>query len=135
MHQQIYVNLPVKNLERTKAFFAGLGFAFNPQFTDDNAACMIIGENIHAMLLTEAYFQTFTKKPVADATKSTEVLIALSCDSRSAVDDLVAKALAAGGKAYREPQDHGFMYERSFEDPDGHQWELTYMDPSAVGSA
>lgn len=133
MHQQIYVNLPVKNLERTKAFFATVGFEFNPQFTDDKAACMIIGENIYAMLLVENFFQTFTKKPVADATKSTEVLIALSCNSRDAVDALVAKALAAGGKASREPQDHGFMYEHGFEDPDGHQWELMYMEPNAAG--
>ncbi|MDN4058476.1 VOC family protein [Massilia sp. YIM B02769] len=132
MHKQIFVNLPVKDIGKTRAFFAGLGFTFNPQFSDERALCMIIGENIYAMLLQEAYFQTFTKKPVADARTSTEVLTCLSCDSREQVDSMVAKAVAGGGRAPNEKQDHGFMYYHSFEDLDGHGWELMYMDPNAV---
>jgi len=132
MHKQIFVNLPVKDIGKTRAFFAGLGFTFNPQFSDERALCMIIGENIYAMLLQEAYFQTFTKKPVADARTSTEVLTCLSCDSREQVDSMVAKAVAGGGSAPNEKQDHGFMYYHSFEDLDGHGWELMYMDPNAV---
>jgi predicted lactoylglutathione lyase len=127
MHKQIFVNLPVKNLERSKAFFASLGFSFNPQFSNEQGACMVIGENIFAMLLVESFFQTFTQKPLADATQVTEVLNCLSCESRAEVDGLVAKALAAGGKAPNAPQDHGFMYGHGFEDLDGHVWELAYM--------
>jgi hypothetical protein len=132
MHQQIYVNLPVKNIERTKTFFANLGFTFNPQFSNESALCMVIGNNIFAMLLAENFFQTFTKKPIADAKRSTEVLVCLSCDSRAHVDELVAKAVAAGGTAPNDPQDHGFMYGHGFEDLDGHVWELMYMDPNAT---
>lgn len=132
MKRQIYVNLPVKNLERSKGFFSSLGFSFNPQFTNESGACMVIDENIYAMLLTENFFQTFTRKPVADATRSTEVLVCLSCESRAEVDELVRKALAAGGKAPNSPQDHGFMYGHGFEDIDGHVWELVYMDPNAA---
>jgi predicted lactoylglutathione lyase len=127
MHKQIYVNLPVKDLERSKAFFASLGFTFNPQFSNANGACMIIGENIFAMLLVESFFQTFTKKPISDALKTTEVLTCLSCESRAEVDGLVAKALAAGGKAPNAPQDMDFMYGHGFEDLDGHLWELVHM--------
>jgi uncharacterized protein len=132
MTRQIYVNLPVKNLERAKAFFGSLGFGFNPQFTNESGACMVIADNIYAMLLTESFFQTFTKKPVADASRSTEVLVCLSCESRAEVDELVRKALDAGGKAPNAPQDHGFMYGHGFEDMDGHVWELVYMDPNAA---
>jgi uncharacterized protein len=132
MTRQIYVNLPVKNLERAKAFFGSLGFGFNPQFTNESGACMVIADNIYAMLLTESFFQTFTKKPVADASRSTEVLVCLSCESRAEVDELVRKALYAGGKAPNAPQDHGFMYGHGFEDMDGHVWELVYMDPNAA---
>jgi uncharacterized protein len=132
MTRQIYVNLPVKNLERAKAFFGSLGFSFNPQFTNESGACMVIADNIYAMLLAESFFQTFTTKPVADATRSTEVLVCLSCESRAEVDELVRKALAAGGKAPNAPQDHGFMYGHGFEDMDGHVWELVYMDPNAA---
>jgi uncharacterized protein len=132
MQRQIFVNLPVRDLERTKGFFAGLGFTFNPQFTDEKAACLVIADNIYSMLLTEPYFRTFTKKAVADATRSTEVLIALTCDSRAQVDEMVAKAVAGGGKAAREAKDHGFMYEHAFEDPDGHIWEVFWMDPDAA---
>jgi hypothetical protein len=128
MPKQIFVNLPVKDLERSKAFFTALGFSFNPQFTDENAACMIIedGSN-YAMLLTEKYFATFASKPVADATKATEVLIALSLDSRAAVEAMVAKAAKAGGSTPRPAKDHGFMYQHGFDDPDGHGWEVFHM--------
>lgn len=132
MARKIFVNLPIKDMERSKAFFQALGFGFNPQFTNEQGACMVIGEDIFVMLLTEPFFQTFTKKPVADANKSTEVLTCLSCDSREEVDELVRKARAAGGKVPNAPQDHGFMYGHGFEDLDGHIWELAYMDMSAV---
>lgn len=132
MNKQIYVNLPVRNVERSKAFFASLGYSFNPDFSNESALCMVIGENIYAMLLAEPFFQTFTKKPIADARTSTEVLVCLSCESRAEVDTLVAKAIAAGGAAPNPPQDHGFMYGHGFEDLDGHVWELVYMDPNAA---
>ena len=132
MATQIYVNLPVKNIERTQAFFTSLGFSFNPQFSNDQAICMVVADDIYVMLLVESFFQTFTKKPVADATKGTEVIVCLSCDSRAKVDELVAKAVAAGGRAPNPRQDHGFMYGHGFEDLDGHVWELTYMDPNAA---
>lgn len=132
MAKQIFVNLPVKDLEKSKSFFSQLGFTFNPQFTDEKAACMIIGENIFAMLLTEPFFKTFTKKEICDAKKNTEVLIALDAVNRAEVDELVKKAVAAGGTLYAEPQDHGWMYAHSFADLDGHQWELVYMDESAI---
>jgi len=132
MATQIFVNLPVKDLERAKRFFAALGYGFEARFTDANAACLILGENIFAMLLVEPFFQTFTKKRLCDATASTEAIICLSVESRAAVDALVAKAIAAGGSAPNAPQDHGFMYGHGFQDPDGHLWELTYMDPNAA---
>ncbi len=132
MHKQIFVNLPVRDVPRTKAFYASLGFSFEPKFSNDNALCMVVGENIFAMLLHVDFFKTFTKKPVADARECTEVLTCLSCESRAEVDGLVAKALAAGGKAPNPVQDHGFMYGHGFEDPDGHLWELVYMDPNAA---
>lgn len=129
MARQIYVNLPVKNLEQTKAFFATLGFSFNQQFSNEQAACMVVEDNIYVMLLVESYFKSFITKEVSDAKKSTEVLLCLSCDSRAEVDDIVAKAVKAGGTIPREPQDHGFMYGHAFEDLDGHIWELVYMEP------
>ena len=132
MHKQIFVNLPVRDLGRSREFFASLGFGFNPQFSNDDAACMIIGENIYAMLLVERFFQGFTNKPIADARATTEVLTCLSCESREEVDALVARALAAGGSAPNPKQDYGFMYSHGFEDPDGHVWELAYMDPNAA---
>lgn len=132
MNKQIFVNLPVKDLEKSKAFFTSLGYSFNPQFTNDQGACMVISDTIYAMLLVEPFFQTFTKKPVADARKGTEVLVCLSCDSREEVDTLVAKAIAAGGSAPNPKQDHGFMYGHGFEDLDGHLWELMYMDMGAA---
>lgn len=132
MPTQIFINLPVKDLEKSKAFFAHLGYQFNPQFTDENAACMIISDTIYTMLLTEPFFQGFTKKAIADAHTTTETLICLSCENRAAVDELVQKALAAGGKTPMPSQDYGFMYSHGFEDLDGHQWELMYMDPNHV---
>lgn len=132
MSRQIYVNLPVKDLNKSVAFFTRLGFKFNPQFTDENATCMIVGENIFVMLLVEKFFQTFTSKTIIDARKNTEVLMGLSCASRAEVDELVRSALAAGGTAPREPQDLGFMYGHDFEDLDGHIWEPFYMEPDAA---
>ncbi len=134
MSTQIFVNLPVKNLDSSVAFFTRLGFSFNPQFTDQNATCMIIGENIFTMLLVESFFKTFTSKEICDTSKSTEVLICLSRESRADVDAIVKNALAAGGKAPRPPQDHGFMYQHGFEDIDGHTWEVVYMAPATVES-
>ena len=132
MARQIFVNLPVKDLDRSVAFFTRLGFAFNPDFTDETATCMIVSDNIFVMLLTEAKFKTFTPKTIADATRSTEVLVCLSCESRAEVDDTVRKAVAAGGTTYSEPQDHGFMYAHGFQDLDGHIWELVAMQPGAA---
>lgn len=135
MSRQIFVNLPVADLDRSKAFFARLGFDFNPQFTDDKAACMVVSDDIYVMLLVRDFFQTFTKKPVADAAKATEVLVCLSCSSRGEVDTLVSQAIEAGGTAPNAPQDHGFMYAHGFEDPDGHVWELVYMEPQQDGGS
>ncbi len=132
MSRQIFVNLPIANMERSKAFFTALGFSFNPQFTNDQGACMVISDAIFAMLLVRPFFQTFIDTEIADATKSTEVLVCLSCASREEVDELVKKAVAAGGQPHRQPQDHGFMYGHGFHDPDGHVWELVYMDPNAA---
>ena len=130
MPRNLYVNLPVKDLERTVGFFAALGFSFNPTFTDENAACMIVNDTTSVMLLAESYFATFTRKPVADANTSTETLLALSVDSRAEVDDFVAKAIAKGATEYAEPKDYGFMYQRGIADLDGHQWEVFHMDES-----
>ncbi len=132
MATKIFVNLPVKDLERSKAFFAGLGFANNPQFTDATAACMVVSEDIFVMLLTEKKFKEFTPKAIADARTSSEVLLCLSRESRDAVNDTVAKAVAAGGTTYAEAKDHGFMYQHGFQDPDGHIWELIRMDPKSL---
>ena len=132
MSRKIFVNLPIKNMERSQAFFKSLGFSFNPQFTNEQGACMVVSDDIFVMLLVEPFFQTFTKKAIADATKTTEVLVCLSCESRAEVDSLVKKALAAGGTSPNPPQDHGFMYGHGFTDLDGHIWELAYMDMSAV---
>lgn len=129
MAQQIFVNLPVKQLNTAVDFFTKLGFSFDPHFTDENATCMMVGENIFVMLLVHDFFQTFTAKPVADAHHSTEVLVCLALASRQEVDDLVAKAQAAGGKIPNPPKDFGFMYGHGFEDLDGHIWELVYMEP------
>jgi len=132
MARKIFVNLPIRDMERSQAFFKALGFSFNPQFTNEQGACMVVSEGIHVMLLVEPFFRTFTKKPIANARETTEVLVCLSCESRAEVDDLVRKALAAGGTAPNAPQDHGFMYGHGFEDLDGHIWELIAMDPNAA---
>jgi predicted lactoylglutathione lyase len=132
MSRKIFVNLPVKDLDKSKQFFAKLGFSFNPQFTNEEGACMVISDDIYAMLLTTARFRDFTPGEVADANRATEVLLCLSCESRGEVDELTNRAVAGGGRTFRPPQDHGFMYGRSFQDPDGHVWELVWMDPSAV---
>jgi len=127
MHSQIFVNLPVKDLPRAVRFYTALGYTFNPQFTDENATCMIVGENLFVMLLVEKFFKSFTSKDIVDTSKATEVLTCVSCQSKQEVDELVAKARAAGGKVPREPQDHGFMYSHGYEDLDGHTWELVHM--------
>lgn len=132
MSRMIFVNLPVSDLQRSVGFWKGLGFDFNPQFTDDNAACMVVSDLACVMLLTDRFFSTFTKKAVADAAGSTEAIMAISAESRDEVDRLADKALASGGSASNDPQDEGFMYSRSFEDPDGHLWEVLYMDPAAL---
>lgn len=134
-NQQIFVNLPVKDLPRSRAFFESLGYTFNPEFSNNEGACCVISEHIYAMLLTEPFFKSFTKKPIADAKQTTEVLICLSCESRAQVDELVAKAVAAGGTTPNAKQDHGFMYSHGFEDLDGHVWELVYMVPGATPNA
>lgn len=132
MNTQMYLNLPVKNLSRSIEFFTKLGYTFNPQFTDENATCMIVGENIFVMLVVEKFFQSFIDKQVCDAMKSTETMVGLSCASRAEVDEMVRKAVAAGGAPHRKPQDHGFMYEHGYEDLDGHIWDLFYMEPGAT---
>jgi uncharacterized protein len=132
MPTKIFVNLAVKNLNTSMGFFKRLGFAFNPQFTDETAACMVISDDIYAMLLTETKFKEFTPKEIADATKTTEVLTALSADSKDEVNRIVDTALAAGATEAREPMDYGFMFGRSFSDLDGHIWEIIWMDPSQV---
>lgn len=134
MPQMIFVNLPVTDLEKSKAFYEAVGAANNPAFTDDTAACMVVEEgSIHVMLLTHEKWATFTSKTIPDAHTTAQVLICVSADSRDAVDGQVDKAVKAGGKADPTPtQDYGFMYGRSFEDPDGHIWEVMWMDPTAI---
>jgi predicted lactoylglutathione lyase len=127
--RKIFVNLAVRDLKRSMDFFAKLGFSFNPQFTDDKAACMVISEEAFVMLLSETFFKTFTKRPLCDTTKYTEGLFALACSSRAEVDEMVKTAIAAGGTHAANPQDHGFMYGWSFYDLDGHHWEVIWMDP------
>jgi len=131
MITNIFVNLPVKDLKKTVEFFTKLGFTFNPQFTDENATCMIVGKDIFVMLLVEK-FKTFTKKEISDVSKNTEVIVAVSTQSREEVDQMMEKVVGAGGKESRDPQDHGWMYGRSFEDIDGHLWEIFYMDETAM---
>src|SRR5262245_32086805 len=132
MPTKIFVNLPVRSLDKSIEFFTKLGFSFNPQFTDETATCMIVSEDIFVMRLRHDKFQTFTPNPICDATKSTEVLVCLSADSREDVDAMVRKAVAAGGSTYNTPQDHGFMYGHGFQDLDGHIWEIIFMEPAAI---
>lgn len=130
--RKLFVNLAVRDLKKSMEFFSKLGFEFNPKFTDDKAACMIISQEAYVMLLTEPFFKTFTKRELCDTTKQTEALLALSCSSKAEVDEMVKKAIAAGGKQAMDPLDHGFMYDWSFYDPDGHHWEVLWMDPKAL---
>lgn len=130
--KQIYVNMPVKDLNKSVNFFTKVGFEFNPEFTDENATCMVINENTFVMLLVETFFKTFTNKEIADATNNTEAILAISAESREQVDEIVNKALEAGGKPSNDPIDHGFMYGWSFQDIDGHLWEVMYMDESGA---
>ena len=132
MATKIFVNLPVKDLNRSVEFFTKLGFSFNAQFTDETATSMIVSDDIFVMLLTHEKFKTFTPKEICDATKNTEVLVCLSSQSREEVDEMVRKAVTAGGTTYNQPQDHGFMYGHGFGDLDGHIWEISYMEPSAI---
>lgn len=126
--QMIFVNLPVRDLEASKAFFAALGYTFNPTFTDENAACMIISDSIFVMLLVETFFAQFTTQPISDARRQTEVITCLSAESRKAVDVMVDKALEAGAREPQPARDYGFMYQRGFQDLDGHLWEIAHME-------
>lgn len=130
MASQIFVNLPVKDLSKSIAFFEGLGYSFHPKFTNEIAGCMVVSESIYFMLVTESYFQTFTNKPIADATKTTEVLNCISLESREHVDAMYNKAIECGGGPSKEPTEYGWMYGRSFVDLDGHQWEVLWIDPA-----
>ncbi len=132
MIKNIFVNLPVKDLEATKAFWTKLGFTFNAQFTDENAAALVLGDNIFAMLLLPEFFKKFTKKEVVDAMKATEAINAIGVGSKEEVDSIAEKALAAGGSQTRPTDDYGWMYSRSFEDLDGHQWEVVYIDEANI---
>jgi len=132
MATKIFVNLPVKDLKRSMEFFTKLGYKFNPQFTDETAACMIVSDDIYIMLLTHPKFKEFTPKAICDATKSTEVLVCLSCESRDSVNDMVRNAVAAGGTTYAQSKDYGFMYQHGFQDLDNHMWELIYMEPNGI---
>jgi len=130
--RKIFVNLAVRDLKKTRDFFSALGFEFNPKFTDEKAACMIVSDEAFVMLLAEPFFRTFTKRQPCNTATHTEGLFALSCESRAEVDELVKKAVAAGGSRAMDPQDHGFMYGSSFYDLDGHHWEVLWMDPAAA---
>jgi len=130
--RMIFPNLPVRDLEKTKAFFSALGFTFDPRFTDEKAAAMFVNEQAHVMLLAEPFFKTFTKKQICDTSTHTEGACSLQCESRAEVDEMVQKAIEAGGKIVNEPMDHGFMYQRGFDDLDGHHWEFFWMDPASV---
>ncbi len=135
MSSQIFVNLPVADLQASIDFFTALGFSFNAQWTDDTATCMVVGDNIFVMLLKRERFATFTPKPVVDARFATEVLVCISLASRAAVDEMVSKAVSAGGSLYNDPQDHGFMYAHGFQDPDGHIWELVFLEPPGTAAS
>ena len=135
MSTKIFVNLPVRDLPAATTFFGALGFSFNAQFTDHTAACMVVSDDIYVMLLTHAKFGEFTPRPIIDASQGTEVLVCLSRDSRADVDEMVAAARAAGGTIFADAKDHGFMYQHGFQDPDGHIWELIWMDPAFVAPA
>jgi predicted lactoylglutathione lyase len=135
MATKIFVNLPVKDLDKSVEFFTKLGFTFNPQFTDKNATCMIVGEDIFVMLLVEEFFKTFTKKKISDASTSTEVILALSADSKEKVDEMIRNATDAGATTPIEKQDQGWMYSHGFQDLDGHLWEVIYMDAAGINQS
>jgi predicted lactoylglutathione lyase len=135
MTTKMFINLPVKDLDRTKVFFSKLGFSYDPRFTDEKAACMIINQDGYVMLLSEPFFKTFTRKKVADARKSAEVLNTISADSREQVNEILKTALDNGARESMEPQDNGYMYGRSFDDLDGHTWEVMWMDMEAFSRA
>lgn len=135
MASQVFINLPVKDLRKSVLFFTRLGFSFDPHFTDRDATCMIIGDDIFVMLLTEEFFGTFTRKQVGDARQTTEVIVTLSAGSREEVNQMIQKAVEAGGYTFGEVEDHGWMYGRSFEDIDGHQWEIMYLDANFQAEA
>lgn len=134
MSKMIFVNLPVRDLPRSREFFSRLGFTFNEQFCDDQAAALVIDDEngIYSMLMVEPFFKTFTNKEIGDTSRAAEVIVTLGLESRAAVDELADKALAAGAEATKDPMDEGFMYGRSFQDLDGHLWEIMWMDPAAV---
>ena len=131
--RSIFVNLPVADVAASRSFFTALGFTINEQFSDENTACVVVEENIYAMVMNPARFADFVVGEIADARRTTEVLLALSADSREDVDRMRSTALAHGGSEWKPNQDHGFMYGASFADPDGHVWEVVWMDPAAVG--
>ncbi|REJ81284.1 MAG: glyoxalase/bleomycin resistance/extradiol dioxygenase family protein [Bacteroidetes bacterium] len=133
--KSIYVNLPVKDLDKTRKFWNNLGFSFNEQFSDEKALCLVLNEGkMYSMLLKEEFFQTFTNRPLAGSSV-TGVLIAIEVDTRERVDDVIGKAIKNGGSRYREKEDHGWMYYDCFADPDGHQWEVMFMDPAKIPQA
>lgn len=132
MKTEIFLNLPVKDLNRSIAFFTELGFSFNPKFTDDKGSCLIIGENINTMLLEEEFYKTFTNKQICDTATTSEVLISISAETREKVDEMIAKAVKAGGSEYMKTRDYGWMYQRTFLDIDGHHWEIFSMDKSKI---
>lgn len=132
MSTQIFVNLPIKDLNRSVEFFTKLGYTFNPKFTDEKATCMIVSDTIYIMLLTQPFFQTFTKKEIVDAHKAIECTICLSADTKNAVDEMISKAEAAGATIPNQASDYGFMYQHCFEDLDGHHWEFVWMDPNSA---
>ncbi|MFD7815125.1 VOC family protein [Streptomyces sp. NPDC059785] len=135
MYQQmIFVNLPVNDVATTRKFFTELGYTINPQFSTDDCACVVISDTIIAMMLSKQHYANFTKKRIADAATTSEVLLCLSAESREKVDELVDRAISAGGSATGETQDQGFMYGRAFDDPNGHTWEVMWMDPAAIRS-
>lgn len=134
MSRMIFINLPVKDLNRSVEFFTRLGYRFNPDFTDENATCMIVNDSAFVMLLVEPYFKTFLKKDMSDARKATEVLLCVSVENREQADEMVRLAVEGGAKAQAEPKDYGFMYQHGFEDLDGHQWEVMFYDPAAAAA-
>lgn len=135
MPSKVFINLPVKDLQRSMSFFKNLGFSFNPQFTDEKAGCMVVSDSIFVMLLTETYFKSFIDTQVCDANLQTEVLIALDAESSDEVKAFVCKAESLGAKIYAEAKDHGFMYQHSFADLDGHKWELAYVNMSQLSQS